>query len=140
MFDPSIKKENIIVIKDNSEDSKAGVKEHAERLPLHMKEKENKNLGKTQGKGKQVAQYSTRPITRSTTKSSKVETMFKGTGGVSDDKDYLSVDPDLPKTMDSDSTDDEVHSSGLSSRYQIKLRNPQATIDLNQPTPVEKFP
>jgi hypothetical protein len=29
MFDPSIKKENLIVIEDNSEDSKAGIKEQA---------------------------------------------------------------------------------------------------------------
>jgi hypothetical protein len=143
MFDPSIKKENLIVIEDNSEDSKAGIKEQAEIPPLHRKEKENKNLGKTQGKGKQVAQYSTRPITRETTRSSKAEALFKGTGGISDDKDYHSADPDqipdLPEAMDSDSSDDD-HSSELSSRYQIKLRKPQAAIDLNKPAPAEEFP
>jgi hypothetical protein len=41
--------------------------------------------------------------------------------------------------MDSTSSDDD-HSSGLSSRYQIKLREPKATIDLNKPAPVEEFP
>jgi hypothetical protein len=29
MFDPSIKKENLIGIEDHSKDSKAGIKEHA---------------------------------------------------------------------------------------------------------------
>jgi hypothetical protein len=143
MFDPSIKKENLIVIEDNSEDSKTGIKEQAEIPPLHRNEKETKNLGKTQGKGKQVAQYSTRPMTRETTRSSKDEAVFKGTGGVSDDKDYHSADPDqipdLPEARDSDSSDDD-HSSELSSRYQIKLRKPQAAIDLNKPAPVEEFP
>jgi hypothetical protein len=51
-------------------------------------------LGKTQGKGKKVAQYSTRPITRETTRSSKLEAMFKGRDDISDDKDYHFVDPD----------------------------------------------
>jgi hypothetical protein len=54
--------------------------------------------------------------------------VFRGTGGVYDDKDYPSIDPDqipyLLETRDSDTTDDEVHSSELSSRYQIKLRKP----------------
>ena len=52
MFDPSIKEENVIVIEDHSEDSKAGVKEKVQRLPLHRKTKEDKNLGKIQRKGK----------------------------------------------------------------------------------------
>jgi ssDNA-binding replication factor A large subunit len=42
MFNPSIKKENLIVIEDNYEDSKAGIKEQEEIPPLHRKEKENK--------------------------------------------------------------------------------------------------
>jgi hypothetical protein len=69
--------------------------------------------------------------------------LFKGTGGIYDDKDYRSTDPDqipdLPKVMNSDSSDDD-HSSELSSRYQIKLRKPQAAIDLNKPAPAEEFP
>jgi hypothetical protein len=143
MFDPSIKKENFIVIEDNSEDSKAGVKEQAERLPLHRKAKENKNLGKTTEKGKQVAQHSTGPITRATTRLSRVEALFKGTGRIYENKDYHPVDsdqiPDIPEAMDSDSSDDD-HSSGLASRYQIKLREPKVAIDLNKPAPAEEFP
>jgi hypothetical protein len=61
-------------------------------------------------------------VTRETTRStSKYEVVFRGTGVVSDDQDdpYAEPDqiPDLPETRDSDSTDDEDHSSGLSSRY-----------------------
>jgi hypothetical protein len=63
MFDSYIKKENIIVIEDNYQDSKEGIKEQEKIIPLHRKEKENKNLGKTTEKGKQVAQHFTRPIT-----------------------------------------------------------------------------
>ena len=104
---------------------------------MHKKAKENKNLRKTQGKGKQFAQYSTRPITRETTRSSKDEALFKGIGGMSDEKDYNFVDldqiPDLPEAMDSYSFDDD-HSLELSSRYQIKLRKSQAAIGLKKPT------
>jgi predicted nucleotide-binding protein (sugar kinase/HSP70/actin superfamily) len=42
MFDPSIKKENLIVIEDNFEDSKVGIKEQAEIPLVHRKSKENK--------------------------------------------------------------------------------------------------
>jgi hypothetical protein len=56
---------------------------------LHKKAKENKNLGKTTEKGKQVAQHSTGPITRATTRSSRAEALFKGTGGISEDKDII---------------------------------------------------
>ena len=45
-------------------------------------------MGKTTGKGKQIAQYSTRLITRETTGSSKAKAMF------SDDKGYYSVEPE----------------------------------------------
>ena len=89
MFDPSIKEENFILIEDHYEDSKTGVKEKAERLPLHRKTKEDKNLGKTTEKGKQVAQHSMGPITRETTRSSRDEALFKGTGGISEDKDII---------------------------------------------------
>jgi hypothetical protein len=84
-----------------------------------------------------------RHITREITRSSKAEAVFKGTGGVSDDREYPSAYTDqiqnLPEARDSDSIDDEVHSSELSSRHQIKLRKPQVAIDLNQPTPIEEF-
>ena len=82
-------------------------------------------------------------MTRETNKSSKYEVVFKSTGGVFDDKDYHSIDldqiPDLLEARDEYSNDDEVDSSELSSRYQIKLRKPQAAIDLNKPAPVEEF-
>jgi hypothetical protein len=111
---------------------------------LHTNEKETENLGKTQEKGKQVAQYSRRLVTRATTRSSKYEAVFRGIGVVSNDQDDPYVEPnqipDLPETRELDSTDDEDHSSGLYSRYQIKLRKPQDAIDLNQPAPVEEFP
>jgi hypothetical protein len=41
--------------------------------------------------------------------------------------------------MDSASSDDD-HSSGLASRYQIKMREPKVAIDLNKPAPAEEFP
>jgi hypothetical protein len=47
---------------------------------------------------------------------------------------------DLLETKDYDSTEDEYLSSGLSSKYVIKLRKPQAAIDLNLPTHVEEYP
>jgi hypothetical protein len=105
MFDPSIKKENFIVIEDHYEDSKVGFKEQEERLPLHRKAKENKNLGKTTKKGKHVAQHSTGPITRATTRLSRIEEILKGTGRFSENKDYHLVDsdqiPDIPEAMES---------------------------------------
>jgi hypothetical protein len=121
--------------------------------PIHspVKKKHNSTIKKS-AKGKKqrkkathVPKFPRRNSTRETKKSnSKSEAVFRGTGVVSDDKDYLSADPDqipnLPETKDSYSTDDEVHSSRLSSRHQIKLRKPQVAIDLNQPTPVEEFP
>jgi hypothetical protein len=39
MFDPSIKNENLIIIEDNSEDSKTCIKKHEETTSLHMTEK-----------------------------------------------------------------------------------------------------
>jgi hypothetical protein len=45
----------------------------------------------------------------------------------------------MPEAMDSTSSDEE-HSSGLVSRYQIKLREPKVAIDLNEPAPAEEFP
>ena len=56
MFDPSIKKENLIIIEDNSKDPKIGIRKQVETPSLHINEKETENLGKTQEKGKQVGQ------------------------------------------------------------------------------------
>jgi hypothetical protein len=138
MFDPFIKEENVIVIEDHYEDSKIGVKEKAERLPLHRKTKEDKKLWKTTVKGKQVAKSSTGPITRDTTRLLKAEALAKGASRISENKDSNPVDSDhisdIPEAIDSTSSDDD-HNSGLASRYQIKLREPKAAIDLNKPTP-----
>jgi len=84
-------------------------------------------------------------VTRATTIStSKSESVFRGTSVVSDDQDDPYAEPDqipyLPETRDSDSTNDEDHSSGLSSRYRIKLRKSRAAIDLKRLAPVEEFP
>ena len=109
MFHLSIKKQNLIIIEENSEDSKTGIKKQAETPSLHRTEKESENLRKRQEKGKQVAQYSRRPVTRATTRStSKFESVFRGTGVVSDDRDDPFTKPDqipyLQETRDSDST------------------------------------
>jgi hypothetical protein len=52
------------------------------------------------------------------------------------DLDHIS---DIPKAVDSTSSDEE-HSSGLASRYQVKLKEPKVAIDLNEPAPSEEFP
>jgi hypothetical protein len=46
---------------------------------------------------------------------------------------------DIPESMDSASSDEE-NSSGLVSKYQIKMKEPQVAIDLNEPALVEEFP
>jgi hypothetical protein len=84
-------------------------------------------------------------MTRETTKLASVsESVFKGTDVGYDDRDDLFAKPDQmqdpPETIDFDSNEDEDLSSGLSSKYVIKLRKLQATIDLNLPTPVEEYP
>jgi hypothetical protein len=134
MFDPSIKEENVIVIEDHSEDSKEGIKEKAEKPPLHREPTE---------RGKQIAKFPTGPVTRATTRLSRAEALAKGTSRISENKESSPVDSDhisdIPEAMDSTSSDDD-HSSGLASRYQIKLREPKAAIDLNKPAPAEEFP
>jgi hypothetical protein len=69
--------------------------------------------------------------------------LFKGIDVVYEEKDDLFAEPDqmqeLLETKDFDSIEDEDHSSGLSSKNVIKLRNPQASIDLNLPTPIEEY-
>jgi hypothetical protein len=84
-------------------------------------------------------------VARATTKSTSIsEFLFKYTNVVHDDRDDIFVEPDqmrdLQETIDSNRTEDEDHSSVLSSKYMIKLRNPQASIDLNLPAPVEEYP
>ena len=68
---------------------------YAETPSFHRNEKETENLGKTQEKGKQVAQYSRRPVTRETKKSNSIsEYVFKGTDVVYVDKDDLFAEPE----------------------------------------------
>jgi hypothetical protein len=45
----------------------------------------------------------------------------------------------MPEAMDSTSSDEE-HNSELVSKYQVKLREPKVSINLNEPTPFEEFP
>jgi hypothetical protein len=45
----------------------------------------------------------------------------------------------MPEAMDSASSDEE-NSSGLVSRYNIKLREPKVSIDLNEPATLYEFP
>jgi hypothetical protein len=134
MFDPLIKEENAIFIEDHSEDSKAGIKEKEEKPPLH------RDLAK---RGKQIPQFQTGPVTRATTRLSRVEVLAKGTSRISKNKESSPIDSDhisnIPEAMDSASSDND-HKLGLASRYQIKLREPIDSIDLNKPAPTEEFP
>jgi len=84
-------------------------------------------------------------MTRETTKLvSVVESVFKGTDAVYDDINDLFPElnqmQDLPETIYFDNTEDEDLSFGLSSKYVIKWRKPQASIYLNLPTHVEEYP
>jgi len=84
-------------------------------------------------------------VTRESTKSTSIfEYVFKGTNVVYDDIDDLFAEPDhmqdLPETKDFDRSEYEYHIFVLSSKYMIKLRNPQAAIDLNLHAPVEECP
>jgi hypothetical protein len=77
-----------------------------------------------------------------TTKSGSIsESTFKGTDAANDERNDLfpKLDQlqDLPETKDSESTEEEDLSTGLSSKYVIKLRKPQDLIDLNIPILVE---
>ena len=112
---------------------------------LKRKEKEIEEHKKKREKGKKIAQYSRRPMTRETTKSTSVfESMFKGTNVVNDERNDLFPEldqlQDLPETRDSGNIEEEDVSPGLSSKYVIKIRKPKASIDLNLPTPVEEYP
>jgi hypothetical protein len=134
MFDPSIKKEDVIVIEDHSEDDETNVKQKVNKPPLHKKPAD---------KGKQTVPLSTGPVTRATTRLSQAKASAEGISKVLEsteghlvDSDHIS---DIPGAMDSASSDEE-HSSGLVSRYQIKLREPKADINLNEPAPADEFP
>jgi hypothetical protein len=83
-------------------------------------------------------------VTRETTKSASIsESTFKGTYAVNDERSDLFPEldqlQDLPETRDSERIEEEDLSIGLSSKYVIKLRKPQASIDLNLPAPVEEY-
>lgn len=80
MFHPSIKKENLIIIEDNSEDTKKEIKKHTLASSSHMSEEESEEQRKKRQKGKQIAQYARIPITRETIISFSVtESALKGT-------------------------------------------------------------
>jgi hypothetical protein len=55
LFHRSIKKENLIIIEDNSEDSKKEIKKQVVASSLHITEKEYEDLKKKQEKGKKIA-------------------------------------------------------------------------------------
>jgi hypothetical protein len=134
MFDPSIKEENFIVIEDHSEDVEAGTKKKARKPPLHKKSIE---------RGKKTAPFPTGPVTRATTRLSKAKAVAGGISGIPENKERNLVGSHhisyMPKAMDSTSSYEE-NSSGLASRYQVKLREPKVVIDLNEPAPAEEFP
>jgi hypothetical protein len=72
MCHPSIKKENLIIIEDNSEDSKKEIKKQALASSLHRSKEESEEQKKKREKGKQIAQYSRRHVTRETIRSVSV--------------------------------------------------------------------
>jgi hypothetical protein len=134
MFDPSIKKEDVIVIEDHSEDAKTDIKQRENKPPLHKEPAK---------RDKQVIASSTGPITRATTRLSRAKASVEGISRVPESTESHLVDSDhisdIPEAMDSSSSDEE-HNSGLVSRYQIKLREPKANINLNEPAPTDEFP
>jgi hypothetical protein len=84
-------------------------------------------------------------MTRETTKLVSVsESVFKGTDAVYDDINdlfpKLNQLKDIPEIRESKISKEEDLNTGLSSKYEIKLRKPQASIDLNLPAPVEEHP
>jgi hypothetical protein len=134
MFNPSIKEENVIVIEDHSEDAGAGTRKKEKRPPLHKKPTK---------RGKQIVSSSTGPVTRATTRLAKAKEIAKGISEIPENKKGYLVDSDhisdMPEAMDSTSSDEE-HNSGLVSKYQVKLREPKVSINLNEPAPSEEFP
>jgi hypothetical protein len=84
-------------------------------------------------------------VTRETTNLASVyESTFKSTNAVNDERNDLFPElgqlQDHPETKYSKNTEEEDLSYGISSKYIIKLRKPQASIDLNLPAPVEEYP
>jgi hypothetical protein len=73
MLDPSIKKEDVIVIEDHFEDAETNVKQKANKPSLHKKPKD---------KGNQTVPLSTGPVTRATTRLSQARASSEGTSKV----------------------------------------------------------
>jgi hypothetical protein len=148
LFHPSIKKENLIIIEDNSEDTMEEVERQTLASSSHRLKEESEEQRKKHEKGKQIAQYSRRPVTRETKRSGSVpETTLKGTYVINDDVKLendsfpeINQLQDVPETRKSKSTEEEDLSTGFSSKYEIKLRKPRTSIDLNLPAPVEEHP
>jgi hypothetical protein len=134
MFDSSIKREDVIVIEDHSEDAKEDIKRKTGNSPVHKEPVKE---------GKQIVPFSTGPVTRAATKLSRAKASAKGISRVPETKESNLVDSDhisdMPEAMDSASSDEE-HNSGLVSKYQIKMKEPQVAIDLNEPALAEEFP
>jgi hypothetical protein len=105
MFDPSIKKEDVIVIEDHYEDAKVVIKQNTGKIPLH------KELAK---RGKQIVPFPTGPVTRDVTKLSRDKASAKGISRVPENKESNLIDldhiSDIPKSMDSTSSDEEHNS------------------------------
>jgi hypothetical protein len=133
MFDSSIKREDVIVIEDHSEDAKADIKQNIGNSPVHKEPAKE---------GKKTIPFSTRPVTRDTTKLSRAKAFAKGISRVPETKESNIVDSehisDMPEAMDLASSYEE-HNSGLVSKYQIKMKEPQVSIDLNELALAEEF-
>jgi hypothetical protein len=116
MFDSSIKREDVIVIEDHSEDAKADIKQKTGKSPVHKEPTKE---------GKKTVPFSTGPVTRATTKLSRAKASTNGISRVPETKESNLVDLDhisnMPEVMDSASSDEE-HTSGLVSKYQIKMK------------------
>jgi hypothetical protein len=121
------------VIEDHSKDAKADIKRKTGKSPVHKEPSKE---------GKQIVPFSTEPVTRFATKLSRAKASDKGISRVPETKESNLVDSDhisdMPEAMDSASAYEE-HSLGLVSKYQIKMKEPQVAIDLNELALVEDF-
>jgi hypothetical protein len=102
MFDPSIKKEDVIVIEDHSEDAKADIKQKTGKTPLHKEPAK---------RGKQIVPFPIGPVTRDATKLSRDKASAKG---IPKNKESNLIDSyhisDMRESMDSTSLDEEHNS------------------------------
>jgi hypothetical protein len=85
MFDPSIKKEDVIVIEDHSKDAKEDIKQETRKPPLHKESAK---------RGKQTVPYLIGPIKRVSTKFSRAKASVKGISRVPENKERNLIDSD----------------------------------------------